>query len=54
VAKYAIVVMSEHSEGNPGGQARLLHALSAARDLVQAQKSHAPAMLSRTLSNSDV
>ena len=32
MAKYAIVVMSEHSEGNPGGQARLLHALSAARD----------------------
>jgi hypothetical protein len=29
MAKYAIVVMSEHSEGNPGGQARLLHALSA-------------------------
>jgi hypothetical protein len=32
MAKYAIVVMSEHSEGNPGGQARLLHALSAAKD----------------------
>jgi hypothetical protein len=36
MAKYAIVVMSEHSEGNPGGQARLLHALSAARDLADA------------------
>jgi hypothetical protein len=36
MAKYAIVVMSEHSEGNPGGQARLLHALSAAKDLAGA------------------
>ena len=36
MAKYAIVVMSEHSEGNPGGQARLLHALSAARDFADA------------------
>ena len=36
MAKYAIVVMSEHSEGNPGGQARLLHALSAAKDLASA------------------
>ena len=25
--------MSEHSEGNPGGQGRLLHALSSAQDL---------------------
>jgi len=32
MAKYAVVVMSEHSEGNPGGQGRLLHALSAAQD----------------------
>jgi hypothetical protein len=32
MARYAIVVMSEHSEGSPGGQARLLHALSAAKD----------------------
>ena len=36
MAKYAIVVMSEHSEGNPGGQARLLHALSAAKDFADA------------------
>jgi hypothetical protein len=31
MAKYAIVVMSEHSEGNPGGQGRMIHALSAAK-----------------------
>ena len=31
MAKYAIVVMSEHSEGNPGGQGRMVHALSAAK-----------------------
>jgi hypothetical protein len=31
VAKYAIVVMSEHSDGNPGGQGRMVHALSAAK-----------------------
>lgn len=36
MAKYAIVVMSEHSEGNPGGQARLLHALTAAKDFADA------------------
>jgi hypothetical protein len=36
MAKYAIVVMSEHSEGNRGGQARLLHALSAAKDFADA------------------
>jgi hypothetical protein len=36
MAKYAIIVMSEHSEGNPGGQARLLHALSAAKDFADA------------------
>jgi len=36
MAKYAIVVMSEHSEGNPGGQARLLPALSAAKDFAAA------------------
>jgi hypothetical protein len=38
MAKYAIVVMSEHSEGNPGGQARLLHAPSAARDFADARE----------------
>lgn len=32
MAKYAVVVMSEHSEGNPGGQGRMLHALSAAQE----------------------
>jgi hypothetical protein len=31
VAKFAIVVMSEHSDGNPGGQGRMVHALSAAK-----------------------
>jgi hypothetical protein len=31
MGKYAIVVMSEHGEGNPGGQGRMVHALSAAR-----------------------
>jgi hypothetical protein len=31
MARYAIVVMSEHSEGNPGGQGRMIHALSAAK-----------------------
>ena len=31
MARYAIVVMSEHSEGNPGGQGRMVHALSAAK-----------------------
>lgn len=36
MAKYAIVVMSEHSEGNPGGQGRMLHALSAAKDFADA------------------
>jgi hypothetical protein len=36
VAKYAIVVMSEHSEGNPGGQGRMVHALSAAKGFVDA------------------
>lgn len=32
MAKYAIVVMSEHGDGNPGGQGRMIHALSAARE----------------------
>jgi hypothetical protein len=32
MAKYAVVVMSEHSEGNPGGQGRMVHALSAVRE----------------------
>jgi len=30
--KYALVVMSEHGEQNPGGQGRMLHALEAARE----------------------
>jgi hypothetical protein len=32
MTKYAIVVMSEHGEGNPGGQGRMVHALTAARE----------------------
>ncbi len=36
VAKYAIVVTSEHSEGNPGGQGRMVHALSAAKEFKEA------------------
>jgi hypothetical protein len=32
MAKYAVVVMSEHSEGNPGGQGRMVHALGAVRE----------------------
>jgi DsrE/DsrF-like family len=28
MARYAVVVMAEHSEGNPGGQGRMVHALS--------------------------
>ena len=36
MAKYAIVVMSEHSEGSPGGQGRMIHALSAAKALKNA------------------
>jgi hypothetical protein len=36
MAKYAIVVMSEHGEGNPGGQGRMVHALSAARSFKDA------------------
>jgi hypothetical protein len=31
MAKYAIVVMSEHGEGTPGGQGRMIPALSAAK-----------------------
>ncbi|MEP6640082.1 MAG: hypothetical protein ABJC39_12095 [Chloroflexota bacterium] len=30
--RYAIVVMSETGESNPGGQGRMLHALKAAKD----------------------
>lgn len=30
--KYALVIMSEHGEENPGGQGRALHALQAARE----------------------
>lgn len=33
MAKYALVVMSEPGEANPAGQGRMIHALSAARDL---------------------
>ena len=31
MAKYALVVMSEHGEEHPGGQGRMLHAMSAAK-----------------------
>jgi hypothetical protein len=36
MAKFAIVVMSEHSEGSPGGQGRMIHALTAAKALKNA------------------
>lgn len=36
MAKYAVVVMSEHSEGNPGGQGRMVHALSAVKEFLDA------------------
>lgn len=36
MAKYAIVVMSEHSEGHPGGQGRMVHALSATKEFMEA------------------
>src|SRR5262249_33136574 len=36
MTKYAIVVMSEHGEGNPGGQGRMVHALSAAQSFKDA------------------
>jgi hypothetical protein len=33
MGKYALVVMSEPGEANPGGQGRMIHAMSAVRDL---------------------
>jgi hypothetical protein len=36
VARYAIVVMSEHGEGNPGGQGRMVHALSTVKAFQEA------------------
>jgi hypothetical protein len=33
MAKYAIIVMSESGEDDPGGQGRMLHALTAAQEL---------------------
>jgi hypothetical protein len=33
MAKYAIVVMSEPGEDHPGGQGRMLHAMTAAQEL---------------------
>ncbi len=36
MAKYALVVMSEPREAHPGGQGRMVHALTAARDLKNA------------------
>jgi hypothetical protein len=36
MSKYAVVVMSEHSEGNPGGQGRMVHALSTVKAFQQA------------------
>jgi hypothetical protein len=33
VAKHAIVVMSEPGEANPGGQGRMVHAMTTVRDL---------------------
>jgi len=33
MAKYALVVMAEHGEANPGGQGRMLHAMNTAREL---------------------
>ena len=38
VAKYAIVVMSETGEANPGGQGRMVHAMTTARDLKAARQ----------------
>jgi hypothetical protein len=34
MSKYAVVVMSEHGEGNPGGQGRMVHALSTVKELI--------------------
>ena len=36
MARYAVVVMSEHGEGNPGGQGRMVHALSTVKALQDA------------------
>ena len=36
MAKYAVVVMSEHGEANPGGQGRMVHALSAVKAFKEA------------------
>jgi len=36
MAKHALVVMSESGEANPAGQARMLHALKAAKELKDA------------------
>ena len=36
MSRYAVVVMSEHSEGNPGGQGRMIHALSAVKEFKDA------------------
>lgn len=36
MARYAVVVMSEHSEANPGGQGRMVHALSAVKAFKEA------------------
>jgi RNA polymerase sigma-70 factor, ECF subfamily len=36
MSKYAVVVMSEHGEGNPGGQGRMVHALSTVKELIDA------------------
>ncbi len=35
-AKYALVVMCEHGEDHPGGQARMLHALKTAKEFAAA------------------
>ncbi len=36
MARYAVVVMSEHGEGSPGGQGRMVHALSTVKALQDA------------------
>ena len=36
MAKYAVVVMSEHGEPNPGGQGRMVHALSTVKAFKEA------------------
>ena len=36
MAKYAVVVMSEHGEANPGGPGRMVHALSAVKAFKEA------------------